>query len=230
MDSSGSGRLEPPLVAAFLATGFSGVDSSALDRLDPLVVSFGTTTSSGDDSLDTGRLVARLFSFLTTGVLGFLAGAPLLTGVALAGVALDGVALAGVALDGVALAGVALAGVALAGVGVSFFTNLLTTFLAGDFLARGRPLPLAFDWLELRDFLAGGGRRALGGGLFWDFLRVKRKDKSHQTSSNYTNYKKLSLSASEIVLLMLGILSALQKPFRFEVIVFKQLSGFNSVH
>lgn len=123
-DSSGSGRLEPPLVAGFLAAGFSGEDSSGLDRLDPLlVVSFATTASSGDESRDTGRLAPLLASFLTAGVLGFLAGAPLLTGVALGG-GVDSF----LAADG-------------------FLPRLLaddTAFLAGDFFARGRPLPLAF--------------------------------------------------------------------------------------
>lgn len=85
-DSAGSGRLDPLLVACFLAAGASGGDSSALERLDPLlVVSFVAVGSLGDDSLDTGRLAPLLFSFLTAGVLGFFAGAPLLTGVALDG-------------------------------------------------------------------------------------------------------------------------------------------------
>lgn len=152
-DSSlGSGCLDPLLVACFLGAGASGGDSSALERLDPLlVVSFVTAGSSGDDSLDTGRLDPRLFSFLTAGVLGFFAGAPLLTGVAL-----DGDSDSFLEAD-------------------CFFADLLAedaAFLAGDFFASGRPLPLAFDWLELGDFLGGGGRRALGGGLFSDFLRV----------------------------------------------------------
>lgn len=124
-DSSGSGCLDPPLVTGFLTTGASGVDSSGLDRLDPLlVVSFVTTASSGDDSLDTGRLDALLFSFLTAGVLGFLAGAPLLTGVALDG-----------GVDSFLEAD-------------CFFGDLLaedTAGLAGDFFVRGRPLPLGFD-------------------------------------------------------------------------------------
>lgn len=124
-DSSGSGRLDPLLPADFLTVGSSGVDSSGLDRLDPpLGVSFGTTTSSGDDSLDTGRLDTLLFSFLTAGVLGFLVGAPLLTGVVLEGGG-----------DSFLEAD-------------CFFPDLLaedTAFLAGDFFARERPLPLAFD-------------------------------------------------------------------------------------
>lgn len=144
---SGSGCL---LFAGFLTAGSLGEDSSGLDRLD-LVVSFVTTASSGDESLDAGRLAPRLASFLTAGVLGFVAGAPLLTGVAFTGV-----------------------WVSFLG-GAGFFPRLLaedTAFLAGDFLARVRPLPLAFDRLGLRDFLAGGGRRALGGGLFGLFLLV----------------------------------------------------------
>lgn len=124
-DSSGSGRLDPLLVAGFLTAGSSWDDSSGLDRLDPLlVVSFVTTASSGADSLDTGRLDPLLASFLTAGVLGFFAGAPLLTGVAL-----DGVVDSFLEVD-------------------CFLPDLLaedTAFLAGDFFARGRPLPLAFD-------------------------------------------------------------------------------------
>ncbi len=124
-DSSGSGRLDPLLVAGFLTAGSSRDDSSGLDRLDPLlVVSFVTAASSGDDSVDTGRLDPLLFSFLTAGVLGFLAGAPLLTGVALD----DGV-------DSFLETGCFLADVLAED----------TAFLAGDFFARGRPLPLAFD-------------------------------------------------------------------------------------
>lgn len=125
-DSSGSVRLDPPLVACFLTAGSSGDNSSGFDRLDPLLVgSFVTAGSSGDDSLDTGLFDPLLLSFLTAGVLGFLAGAPLLTGVDLDG----GVDSFGLEAD-------------------CFLAVLLaedTTFLAGDFLASGRPLPLAFD-------------------------------------------------------------------------------------
>lgn len=124
-DSSGSGRLDPLLVAGFLTAGSSWDDSSGLDRLDPLlVVSFATTASSGDDSRDTVRLDPLLVSFLTAGVLGFLAGAPLLTGVAL-----DGGVDSFLEVD-------------------CFLPDLLAedaAFLAGDFFARGRPLALAFD-------------------------------------------------------------------------------------
>lgn len=125
-DSSGSGFLEPLLVATFFTAGSSGVDSSGFERLDPLrAVSLETAASSGEDSLDAGRCDALLFNFLTAGVLGFLAGAPLLTGVALGG------------------------GVDSFFVVDRFFPNFLaaedTAFLAGDFLAMGRPLPLAFD-------------------------------------------------------------------------------------
>lgn len=124
-DSSGPGRLDPLLVAGFLTAGSSWDDSSGFERLDPvLVVSFVTAASSGDGSLDTGRLDPLLVSVLTAGVLGFLAGAPLLTGVAL-GAGVDSFFEA----DG-------------------FRDDLLAedaAFLAGDFLARERPLPLAFD-------------------------------------------------------------------------------------
>ena len=124
-DSSASVCLDPLLVASLLRAGSSGVDSSGLDLLDPLLaVSFVTAASSGEESLDTGRLDALLLSFLTAGVLGFLAGAPLLTGVAFDGV-----------VDSFLFAD-------------CFFGDLLaedTAFLAGDFFAGGRPLPLAFD-------------------------------------------------------------------------------------
>ncbi len=124
-DSSSSGRLDPLLVAGFLAAGSSLDDSSRLDRLDPLlVVSFATSASSGDDSLDTGRFAPLLVNFFTAGVLGFLAGAPLLTGVALGG-----------GVDSFLEAD-------------CFLADLLaedTALLAGDFFARERPLPLAFD-------------------------------------------------------------------------------------
>lgn len=120
-----AGRLDPLLAACFLAAGASGGDSSALERLDPLlVVSFVAVGSLGGDSLDTGRLAPLLFSFLTAGVLGFFAGAPLLTGVALDG-------------DSDSFLGAG-----------CFFPELLAedaAFLAGDFFASERPLPLAFD-------------------------------------------------------------------------------------
>lgn len=124
-DSSSSGRLDPLLVAGFFAAGSSCEDTSGLDRLDPLlVVSFVVSASSGDDSRDKGRLGPLLVSFFTAGVLGFLAGAPLLTGVALG----DGV-------DSFLEAD-------------CFLSDLLaddTAFLAGDFFERERPLALAFD-------------------------------------------------------------------------------------
>lgn len=124
-DSSGSGRLGPLLVTGFLTAGSSGDDSSGLDRLDPLlVVSFVGAGSSGVDSLDTGRLDPLLVSFLTAGVLGFLAGAPLLTGVAL-----DGGGDSFLETD-------------------CFLPDLLaedSAFLAGDFFVSVLPLPLAFD-------------------------------------------------------------------------------------
>lgn len=143
--------LLPPLVAGFLAAGFSF--SSGLDRLDPpFGVSFGTSSSSsGDDSLYEGRFDPRLASFFTAGVLGFFAGAPLFTGVA---------------LDGVVDSFLAAAGF------LPLFLPEDTAFLAGDFLARACPLLFALDGLAVRDFLAGGGRRALGGGLFWAFLKI----------------------------------------------------------
>lgn len=136
-DSSGSGRLDPLLAAGFLTWGSSGDDSSGLDRLDPLlVISFVRAGSSGVDFEGAGRLDPLLVSFLTAGVLGFLAGAPLLTGVAL-----DGGVDSFLETD-------------------CFFVDLLAedaAFLAGDFFVRARPLPLAFDWLALLDFLVGGG-------------------------------------------------------------------------
>lgn len=156
-DSLASDRLDPPLVACFLTGGSSGDDSSALDRLELLLaVSFSTLASSGDDSLLTGLFVPLLVSFLTAGVLGFLEGAPLFTGVSL-GVAGDSFLETDCFLP------------ELLGKDATF------SFLAGDFLVRGRPRPLAFDWLVLWDFLVGGGRRALGGGLFWDFLRANSR-------------------------------------------------------
>lgn len=118
-------RLDPPLVGV-LTAGSSGDNSSCFDRLDPLVVSFVTagSSSTSGSSGDEGRLDPLLVSFLTAGVLGFFAGAPLLTGVALA------------------------AGGETFLEGVCFFAVLLadaTAFLTGDFFARVRPLPLAFD-------------------------------------------------------------------------------------
>lgn len=135
-DSSFSCRLDPLLVAGFLTAGSSWDDSSDFDRFDPLLdVSFVTTASSGDESLDTGCLDPLLVSFLTAGVLGFLAGAPLLTGVALGGgvdsfLEADCFPVDLLAEDTVFLAGE-------------------TDFLAGDFFARGRPRALAFDELAL---------------------------------------------------------------------------------
>ena len=159
-DPSGFACLDLLLVAGFLGAGSSSLDNSAdFDRLDPLfIVSFASSDSSSpssppssspDDSLYTGRLAPLLVIFFTSGVLGFFAGAPLLTGVDLDGVCADFFLEA-----------------------VFFLADIIaeeTAFLAGDFF-DGRPLPLAFDWLALRDFLAGGGRRTLGGGLF--FLEV----------------------------------------------------------
>lgn len=166
-------RLAPPLVAVLAAAGSAGDGSSCLDLL-PLVVSLATAGSSEDNSSgfdrldppldvslaagcsemadssgDGGRLDPRLFIFLTAGVLGFFAGAFLLTAVTLA----EG---ADSFFEGDCFFAVVLGGAA--------------AFLAGDFFARTRPLPLAFDWLVLRDFFGGGGRRALGGGLFCAFL------------------------------------------------------------
>lgn len=124
-DSSGSGRLDPLLVAGFLTAGFSWDDSLGFGRLDPLLaVSFVFSASSGDDSVDAGRLDPLLLSLFTAGVLGFLAGAPLLTGVALEGCGEDSFLR-------------------------TFFLAVRmaedAAFLAGDFFARVRPLPLAFD-------------------------------------------------------------------------------------
>lgn len=136
-DPSGSGRLDPLLVAGFLAAG-SSLDSSAFVRLDPVFV-----VSAASSGALLGRLAPLLLSFFTAGVLGFLAGAPLLTGVAFGDGGEDS---------------------------LTFFIRAermaVDAFLAGDFFARERPLRLAFDWLALRDFLAGEGRRALGGSLF----------------------------------------------------------------
>lgn len=136
-DPSVLGRPDPLLLAGFLAAG-SSLDSSAFVRLDPAFV-----VSAAFSAALLGRLPPLLLSFFTAGVLGFLAGAPLLTGVAFGGGGEDSFA---------------------------FFIRAermaVDAFLAGDFFARVRPLRLALDWLALRDFLAGGGRRALGGGLF----------------------------------------------------------------
>lgn len=122
--SSGSGRLDPLLVAGLLTAGCSRSDSLGFGRFNPpLVVSFVSVACSGDDSVDAGRLDPFLLSFFTAGVLGFLAGAPLLMGVALGG----------------------------GGEGsfvVFFLADRMAegaAFLAGDFFARERPLPFAFD-------------------------------------------------------------------------------------
>lgn len=124
------------LFASFLAAGCLGDDSSVLDRLDPLlgagssgrgcldllfVASFSTAGFSGDDLLGAGRLPPLLVIFLTAGVLGFFAGAALLTGVALGDSFLDAAGF--LALD-------------------ADFVVEDATFLAGD-LFEG--LPLAFD-------------------------------------------------------------------------------------
>lgn len=104
--SSGLDRLDPPLAVAFWALGALG-EASGLERLDPpRFVSFSTSGSSGEesrlacldlplvgsssdsdsgsglDSLYTGFLVVRWLSLFTAGFLGFLEGAPFLTGVA----------------------------------------------------------------------------------------------------------------------------------------------------
>lgn len=113
-DSAGAGCFD---LGCFFTVGSSAV--SGFDRLDPpLAVSFESPASLGEDS--TGRLDPRLLSFFTAGVLGFLAGAPFLTGVAFGGAE------------------------------VSFFwTSFLAVriaedapFLAGDFFESGRPLLL----------------------------------------------------------------------------------------
>lgn len=75
--------------------------------------------------MDAGRLDPFLLSFFTAGVLGFLAGAPLLTGVALGG--------GGGGEDSFV---------------VFFLADRMAegaAFFAGDFFARERPLPFAFD-------------------------------------------------------------------------------------
>lgn len=142
-DSARSGCLDPLLVAGFLTAGSLWDDGSGFCRLDPpLAVCFVSSATSGEGA---GRLDPLLLSFFTAGVLGFFAGAALLTGVAFEGSGEDSFLRTFSLADKIAEDG---------------------AFLAGDFLARERPLPLAFDWLTLRDFLAGGGRRALGGGLF----------------------------------------------------------------
>lgn len=121
-DSSGSGRLDPLLVAGFLTAGCSWNDPSGFGRFSPLlIVSFVSVACSGEDSVDAGRLDPFLLSFFTVGVLGFLAGAPLLMGVAFDGGGEDSFLL--------------------------FFLAVRmaedAAFLAGDFFARA--LPLAFD-------------------------------------------------------------------------------------
>lgn len=113
------------MAVVFFTTRSSGDDSSGLDRLDPLFVgSLAGAGSSGLGSLAAGRVGPRLVSFFTAGVLGFLAGAPFLTGVGLGGGA-DSF------LDTGCFLPVVLAGD--------------STFLAGVFFARARPLPFAFD-------------------------------------------------------------------------------------
>lgn len=92
--------------------------------ISPSSSSSSSSSSSPDDSLYTGRLAPLLVIFFTAGVLGFFAGAPLLTGVDLDGVCADSF------LDA-----------------VFFLADIMaevTAFLAGDFFV-GRPLPLAFD-------------------------------------------------------------------------------------
>lgn len=151
-DSFGGGCLDAPLAAGFLAAGAFGVDSSALDFLD-FVVSFVTSFSSGDVFVETGGLDA-CFSLLTAGVLGFFLEAATF--------------LAVLAFDG---------GVGTFFVAACFLPGLLT----GDasFVdTGGRPLPPDFGRLMLLDFLAGGGWRALGGGLFTDFLCSTRTGNS----------------------------------------------------
>lgn len=171
---SGAERLGPPLAAAFPTAGFSGRESSGFDRLDALlVVSLATMASSGDDSLDAGRLDPLLLCFLTAGVWGFFAAGAFFTGVALGGgvgffVAADCFLHSRLTGDAAFLTGDA----AFLTGDAAFFTGD-AAFLTGDFFARERPRPLAFDLLELRDFLAAGGRGALGGGLFFeDFLKA----------------------------------------------------------
>lgn len=129
-DSLGSDRRELLFVTCFFAGG-SGEDS-VLGRLDlPLGISSGTSASSsvssGDESLGAGCLAPLFRSFLTAGVLGFFAGAPFFTGVA---------------LDTEADSFLGAAGL---------LANFLEdgAFLTGDFFPSGRVLPLDFDRLAL---------------------------------------------------------------------------------
>lgn len=124
--SSGLDFLDPLLVAGFLTAGCSLDDSSRFDRLDPpLVVSLVFVASSLDDSSDSDCWDTRLLSFFTAGVWVFLAGAPLLTGVVLDADVKDSFSRTLVFLP--------------------FRLAEDVAFFDGDFLARVRPLPLAFD-------------------------------------------------------------------------------------
>lgn len=88
-DDSGLERLDPPRFVSFSSSSSSGSsgEESRLACLDRRLVGSSSASDSSDsgsglDSLYTGFLVVRWLSLLTAGFLGFLEGAPLLTGVA----------------------------------------------------------------------------------------------------------------------------------------------------